>query len=115
MYYQLELSNDSHIGYDIGQVRVYILDKRKAKRTASQELELQPLFIQGNTQRIDGMSSQTIVVAVDKFTIPDKKYLAIQMLEGNGGRHLELRERSEERRGGKECVSTCRSGWSRDP
>src|SRR3546814_15028578 len=25
------------------------------------------------------------------------------------------RERSEERRVGKECVSTCRSRWSRDP
>src|SRR3546814_16882762 len=27
---------------------------------------------------------------------------------------LELRERSEERRVGKECVSTCRYGWSPD-
>src|SRR3546814_19550304 len=89
MYYQLELSNDSHIGYDIGQVRVYIRDKRKAKRTASQELELQPLFIQGNTQRIDGMSSQSKVVAVDQYNIPDKKYLAIHVLEGNGGRNLD--------------------------
>src|SRR3546814_14718359 len=26
--------------------------------------------------------------------------------------HLDLRHRSEERRGGKECVSTCRSRWS---
>jgi len=26
-----------------------------------------------------------------KFTIPDKKYLFIQIMEKNGGRHLQLR------------------------
>lgn len=92
MYFQLELTNDSHIGYDIEQLRFFIRDKKKTKRTASQELELNPLFIEGNTVSINGNSSQTIVVAMDKFTIPDKKYLAIQMMEGGGGRHLELRE-----------------------
>src|SRR5690606_20873651 len=60
MYFQLELRNDSHIGYNIGQLRFYIRDKKKAKRTASQELELEPLFISGNTQSIDGHSSQTV-------------------------------------------------------
>src|SRR3546814_13472321 len=29
-----------------------------------------------------------------------------------GGRYVELPERSEERRVGKECVSTCKSRWS---
>src|SRR3546814_3032379 len=32
--------------------------------------------------------------------------------ERNGERYEFLRWRSEERRGGKECVSTCRSRWS---
>ena len=92
LYFQLELRNDSHIGYDIEQLRFYIRDKRKAKRTASQELELNPLFIQGNTASIGGQSVQQVVVAMKKFTIPNKKYLAIQMMEAGGGRHLELRE-----------------------
>jgi len=92
MYFQLQLKNDSHIGYDIGQLRFFIRDKRKAKRTASQELELEPLFIQGNVTSIDGESTQQVVVVLEKFTIPDKKYLAIQMMEAGGGRHLELRE-----------------------
>src|SRR3546814_18733734 len=30
-------------------------------------------------------------------------------------RELQAKERSEERRGGKECVRTCRSRWSQDP
>src|SRR3546814_11487049 len=31
---------------------------------------------------------------------------------GNGVDHIDLKARSEERRVGKECVSTCRSRWS---
>lgn len=92
MYFQLELTNNSHIGYDIEQLRFFIRDKKKTKRTASQEMELTPLFIEGNTVSIDGSSSHTIVVAMEKFTIPDRKYLAIQMMEAEGGRHLELRD-----------------------
>lgn len=91
MYYQLDLVNDSHIDYDIAQLRFYIRDKKKSKRTASQEIELQPLYACGNTQILRGHSRQTVVIALDKHTLPDKKYLSIQMMEGNGGRHLELR------------------------
>lgn len=92
MYYQLDLKNDSHINYDIAQLRFYIRDRKKSKRTASQEIEIQPLYSWGNTQIIRGSSKQTVVVAMDKHTLPDKKYLSIQMMEGNGGRHLELKE-----------------------
>lgn len=91
MYFQLELRNDSHIGYDIGQLRFYIRDRKKARRTASQEIELEPLYVRGNTASIAGRSLQTVVVAMRKFTIPDKKYLAVQLMEEHGGRHLELR------------------------
>jgi len=30
------------------------------------------------------------VFALDKFTIPDQKQLTIQLMEKNGGRHMEL-------------------------
>lgn len=90
MYYQLDLENDSHIDYNISQLRFYIRDKKKSKRTASQEIELQPLYTCGNIQILRGHSRQTIVIALDKHTLPDKKYLSIQMMEGNGGRHLQL-------------------------
>src|SRR3546814_11307942 len=34
------------------------------------------------------------------------------LFESEPGKHLEILGRSEERRVGKECVSTCRSRWS---
>jgi hypothetical protein len=32
-----------------------------------------------------------LVFALEKFTIPDAKYLAIQIMEKNGGRHLSMK------------------------
>lgn len=88
MYYQITLCNHSPIDYDIDLLKFYIRDKKKSKRTAIQENELTPLHISGNTRRVSAYNFSMIVVAVDKFTIPDAKYLAIQMMEKNGGRHL---------------------------
>lgn len=88
IYYQLCLANQSPVDYDIDLLRFYIRDKKKGKRTAVQENELKPLYVAGNTSQVKANSKSTIVVALEKFTIPDAKYLAVQVMEKNGGRHL---------------------------
>ncbi|MEO6729804.1 MAG: conjugative transposon protein TraN [Ferruginibacter sp.] len=88
IYYQIRITNKSAIDYDVDFMRFYIRDKRKGKRTASQENELKPLFIAGNTSVVKGGGKNVIVVALEKFTIPDAKFLAIEINEKNGGRHL---------------------------
>jgi len=88
IYYQLDLQNASPIDYDINFLRFYIRDKKKTKRTAIQESELSPIYIAGNTVQVKANSSHSIVVALDKFTIPDAKFLAIEIGEKNGGRNL---------------------------
>lgn len=88
IYYQLDLQNQSPIDYDINFLRFYIRDKKKTKRTAIQENEITPLFVSGNTSQVKANSHNTIAVALDKFTIPDAKYLAIEIGEKNGGRNL---------------------------
>lgn len=90
MYYRIKLQNQSNINYDIEQFRFFILDQQKSKRTASQELEVQPLYIQGDTSVVASQSEHVFVYAVPKFTIPDKRYLTIQLMEKNGGRNLKL-------------------------
>jgi len=32
-----------------------------------------------------------LVIALEKFTIPDAKFLAIQIMEKNGGSHLSMK------------------------
>lgn len=88
IFYQLHIDNKSSIDYDIEFLRFYIRDNKKGKRTAVQENELKPLFIAGNTSQVKANGNSAIVVALDKFTIPDAKYLAVQIMEKNGGRHL---------------------------
>lgn len=90
MYYQIRVTNKSTINYGIGQFRFFIRDQKKSKRTATQEIEIKPLYIQNDTSAIAGQSEHILVFALPKFTIPDKKYLAIQLMEKSGGRHLEL-------------------------
>ncbi len=91
MYYRINLQNHSNINYDIEQLRFFIRDQKKSKRTAAQELEVYPLSIYGDTSVVTGLSDHVFVFAVPKFTIPDNKYLTIQLMEKNGGRHLELK------------------------
>ena len=95
IYYQLELQNRSNISYDVDMLRFFIKDKKQSKRTASQELEQSPLEVYGNSGLIEGRSKKVIVVALPKFTIPNKKLLYIQLTEKDGGRNLQLKIRNK--------------------
>ena len=101
LYFQFGLRNNSNINYDIEQFRFFIRDRKKSKRTSSQETELVPVHINGNVTRIEGVSEQAITIAIPKMTIPDKKYLAIQLLEKNGGRNLLLKMSNKKLMGAK--------------
>jgi conjugative transposon TraN protein len=90
MFYHLRLANHSNINYDTDLLRFSIRDKSKIKRTASQEVELTPVFVFGDDKLLKGKHESDIVYALEKFTIPDAKHLNIEMLERNGGRNLNL-------------------------
>ncbi|EIA07413.1 MULTISPECIES: conjugative transposon protein TraN [Flavobacterium] len=90
LYYKTRVVNNSRINYDIDQLRFFIRDSRKIKRTASQEIEIIPILTHNYLSTINGESEGTTVFALPKFTIPDKKHLVIQLMEKNGGRHIEL-------------------------
>ena len=90
-YYQLDLENASPIDYGIDFLRFYIRDKNKAKRTAIQDNELTPLYVAGKTSQVKANSHNAIVVAIEKFTIPDGKDFVIDIGEKDGGRNLLVR------------------------
>lgn len=95
MYYRIKMENQSNINYDIDQLRFFIRDRKKAKRTATQEIEIKALYVENNTTTVRGQSEHIFVFALPKFTIPDQKFLAVQLMEKNGGRHLELNVRNK--------------------
>ena len=93
IYYRFKIRNRSNINYDIQSLRFFIEDKRQAKRTTHQEIEMLPLINSLSTENtvVPGRSSLDAVYALEKFTIPDAKRLAIKLFEGKGGRHAKLR------------------------
>jgi conjugative transposon TraN protein len=93
VYLQLKLTNESQVSYDINAVRFFIRDRKKSKRSAVQEREVQPIYVYGNEVAVEGKSSQLCVIALPKFTLSDHKYLFIQMTEKQGGRDLSLKLR----------------------
>lgn len=90
MFWRLTVANKTNINYSVGQLRFFIMDQKKAKRTASQEVEVSPVFVFNNSEKILAQKENTAVFAVPKFTIPDSKILAVQLMEKNGGRHIEI-------------------------
>lgn len=91
IYCQLEIHNQSPLDFDIELMKFFITDQKKPKRSSVQENELVPLYVAGNKSKVKAYNFSVIVVALDKFTIPDAKFLGIQLMEKNGGRHFNLK------------------------
>jgi len=90
IFYHIRMKNQSNINYDVDFLRFFIRDQVKVKRTASQEVPVTPLYVFGNDKLIKGNTTQDIVYALGKFTIPNAKRLVIEMFEKNGGRNVKL-------------------------
>lgn len=74
LLFTFEIENKSKLPYDIDYIRYYIIDKKTAKLTASQEVDQQALFSENYSPRIEGNGRMKYVIAFDKFTIPDEKF-----------------------------------------
>ncbi|WP_170916736.1 conjugative transposon protein TraN [Dyadobacter psychrophilus] len=91
IFYRLEMENRSPIRYQIQDIRFFIRDREPAKRSAVQQTETKPFYVHGDTAMIKGESKHIFIFALPKFTLEDKKYMAVQMMEKNGGRHMLLK------------------------
>lgn len=89
-YFHFNIANRSNIPFDVDILRLFVRDKQKLKRTATQEVIETPIYVHGQVSRIDGKSNTDVVYILPKFTIPDAKVLVIQLMEKRGGRHLEM-------------------------
>ena len=91
LYFQILLENKSSLDYDVDYLRFAIRDKSSGKRTAMQENELLPLHLSGNHNQVKANRRISFVAVLPRFTIPDQKYLAVELGEKNGGRNFQLR------------------------
>lgn len=94
LFLRVFLRNKSNIKYDIQSLRFFVRDKKNFRRTASQEVELRPLYVRNETKSINGNGSADVVFVFQKFTIPDAKTLDIELFERDGGRNLKVHIRN---------------------
>ena len=87
LYFHIQTKNDTHVPFDIDFIRLKIVDKKVAKRTAIQETVILPVRAYQHNIQIAGKKTGRTVFALDKFTIPDHKQLVVELFEKNGGRH----------------------------
>ena len=88
LFFKFRLTNYSNIDYVPDFVRFYIQDSKIRKKTAIQQIEQMPLFFFDLPERIAAHETKSFTAAMNKFTIPDKKKLIIEMQELGGGRHF---------------------------
>jgi conjugative transposon TraN protein len=87
LYFHIQTKNSSQVPFDIDFIRLKIVDKKIAKRTAIQETVIFPVRSYHHDIQIPGKKTERTVFALDKFTIEDGKELTVELFEKNGGRH----------------------------
>jgi conjugative transposon TraN protein len=87
LYFHTQVRNSSNVPFDIDFIRIKIVDKKVAKRTAIQETVIYPVRAYNHNAQVLGRKQERTVFALDKFTIPDNKVLIVELFEKNGGRH----------------------------
>jgi len=87
LYFHIQTKNTSQVPFDIDFIRIKIVDKKVAKRTAIQETVLFPVRAYNHSIQIQGKQTERTVFALPKFTIPNDKQLIVELFEKNGGRH----------------------------
>lgn len=90
LYYNFTLVNRSELPYEIDHFRFFISDRKKAKRTSAQEVEITPVLVAHNNFVASYNSKIKMGYVLNGFNIPADKVLTIQMLEKNGARHVSL-------------------------
>lgn len=90
LHLHTQLKNDSNVPFDIDFIRMKIVDKKVAKRTAIQETVIYPIRAYNYITEVRGSKTERTVFVIDKITIPDGKHMVIELFEKNGGRNQQF-------------------------
>lgn len=94
LVYRLVLHNASSLPFELEAVRFATQARRQARRTAFQEVELQPYYAWGTKDAIiEAGASKVFFFALERFPLGRGKEQVIELYERNGSRHLALRLR----------------------
>jgi len=87
LYLHTQIINKSNVNFNIDFIRLKIVDKKVAIRTAIQETVIEPVRAYNYCESVGGNKTERTVFVIRKITIPDDKQLVIELFEKDGGRH----------------------------
>lgn len=93
LFFELEISNKTNMGYDVEGFHWWIDDKKRLKASNTQEYRILPQYQYYQLKYIPAKTKVREIFVFPKFTIPDKRVLRIEVLEqalGNTGRKLSV-------------------------
>ncbi len=89
VYVEIGVQNNWLIPFTPAYERFFLRDRKTAKRTASQEIELDPLY-HTPIEKVEKGKAQSYVFAFAAFTLPSNKEWVIQIEDASGGGSLSL-------------------------
>lgn len=93
LWLKLRLENNSQVDFQPVQVRFFLRDKKRTKRTALHETELEPVYMPVG-KNITGLTASDWTIGFQPFTVPRHQRLVIQLSDDSGGRTLQMRVKS---------------------
>ncbi len=87
MYFHTELKNSSNVPFNVDYISFRIVDKKVAKRTATQEQSIAPLRAYNQMMMVGGKKTERTVFVLPRFTLPEGNQLLVELNEKDGGRH----------------------------
>ena len=78
-FIDFSLYNKTKIKYDIDEIRIKLTDKKEAKATNSQTIELSPVYSLNRAKSF--LKGYRNVIVIDKLTFPDEKILRLEISE----------------------------------
>lgn len=86
-FIHIYIKNTSNVGLDIDFIHFKIIDKKLVKRTAMQEIYLEPLASYSEVKRVLAHSSIHMVYVFSKIMLADEKQFTIELYEKEGARN----------------------------
>ncbi|SRR5579871_707893 len=90
IWFLFEAENYSYLDYHPDYLRCYITDKKKAARSAIQEIGITLLYPATFLETVPGKKKKLLVIAFSPFSFSRDKKMVLQISEKNGGRSLSL-------------------------
>jgi hypothetical protein len=90
LWLAIDLKDGTAIGFTPGSLRIYIEDKKKVKRTATQDVDADPVWSEP-LDKIGGFDRQATAVAFRPFIVGRGKRLVVEVGDKTGSRQVVLK------------------------